>query len=220
MTVVGVDGWKGRWVGVFLKDGVFTDVEIFDSISDISLLKEPQVIAIDVPIGLEDGKPREADIDARKLIGKRSSSVFPAPPLFCLEPGWQSYREANQESRRRYEKGINVQTFALMKNIREAEAASHADSRIFETHPEVCFACLRSSPLEYSKKTWNGQQERLTLIEEAGILFPKFLDKEKGKIPPDDLLDAAAAAWTANRIALGTAEALPDSEQRRNRIWF
>ncbi|NUP38908.1 MAG: DUF429 domain-containing protein, partial [Streptomyces sp.] len=31
-----------------------------------------------------------------------------------------------------------------------------------------------------------------------------------GRVPPDDVLDAAAAAWSAHRIALGTAASLPD----------
>jgi len=220
MEVIGVDGWKGRWVGVFLQDGILADVRIFESIHAISKLEGPQAIAIDVPIGLQEGAPRLADSEARKLIGARSSSVFPTPPAFCLEPKWQAYREANQESRRRYERGISIQSFALMKYIREADLVSKADSRIYETHPEVCFSCLKSSPLEYSKKTWNGQQERVALLKEAGIFLPHYLEGERGKIPPDDLLDAAVAAWSANRIALGTAKALPDGEQRRHRIWF
>jgi len=33
-------------------------------------------------------------------------------------------------------------------------------------------------------------------------------------VPPDDLLDAAAAAWTAWRVATGKAEVLPVSERR------
>lgn len=31
-----------------------------------------------------------------------------------------------------------------------------------------------------------------------------------GRTPPDDVLDAAAAAWTAHRIAHGRAHSLPD----------
>lgn len=220
MKVVGVDGWKGRWVGVFLDDGALADIEIFDSIHDISQLKDPEVIAIDVPIGLEEGGRRRADVDARKLVGGRSSSVFSSPPAFCLESKWKTYQEVNQESKRRYELGISAQSYAMLRYIREAEIASNADPRIYETHPEVCFSCLKSSPLEYSKKTWNGQQERIDLLSQAGILLPKYLAEEKGKIPADDLIDAAVAAWSANRITLGTARAVPDTKQRRNRIWF
>ncbi len=220
MKVAGVDGWKGRWVCVFLNDGALAEVNIFETIHEISQLESPQVIAIDVPIGLEEGGSREADVAARKLIGGRGSSVFATPPAFCLDPKWHDYHEANQESRRRCLKGIAKQSFALMKYIRDADAASLIDSRIYETHPEVCFSCLKSGPLEYSKKTWNGQQERIELLQKAGIILPKYLTEEKGKIPPDDLLDAAVAAWSANRIALGVAKAIPDAGQRRHRIWF
>jgi hypothetical protein len=38
--------------------------------------------------------------------------------------------------------------------------------------------------------------------------------EDAGTVPPDDLLDAAAAAWTAWRVATGKAEVLPVSERR------
>jgi predicted RNase H-like nuclease len=44
-----------------------------------------------------------------------------------------------------------------------------------------------------------------------------------GTVPPDDILDAAAVAWSADRIARGQASSLPDPPQVAAvpiAIWF
>ena len=50
--------------------------------------------------------------------------------------------------------------------------------------------------------------ERLDLLERNGITVPSALGVA-GAAAPDDVLDAAAAAWTAGRIANGAARSLP-----------
>ncbi len=57
-----------------------------------------------------------------------------------------------------------------------------------------------------------------------GIDLPDHLP-DAGKVPPDDLLDAAAAAWTAWRLLQGTAKVLPESAGGCDRtlgavIWY
>ncbi|MFI6764988.1 DUF429 domain-containing protein [Streptomyces sp. NPDC050355] len=37
---------------------------------------------------------------------------------------------------------------------------------------------------------------------------------DAGRTPPDDVLDAAAAAWTAHRIACGRARSVPNPPER------
>jgi len=59
----------------------------------------------------------------------------------------------------------------------------------------------------------------------AGIELPDQLDELTGKVPPDDLLDAAAAAWTAWRCVNGKGQALPGPDndfsiKDRGLIWF
>ena len=76
--------------------------------------------------------------------------------------------------------------------ILEVDPIAAKDDRIIETHPEVCFRAMKGEPLAYSKKTWNGQGERRSLIADAGIDLPQHLP-DAGKVPPDDVLDAAAA---------------------------
>ena len=61
--------------------------------ADVSAI---QVIAVDIPIGLPDSaEPRAADIEARKLLGKRRSSVFPTPHRAVLEA--PTYAKANPD---------------------------------------------------------------------------------------------------------------------------
>ena len=52
----------------------------------------------------------------------------------------------------------------------------------------------------------------LSLLANEGIDLPEHLDELTGKAPPDDLLDAAAAAWSAWRCVRGRGEALSGSE--------
>jgi predicted RNase H-like nuclease len=48
---------------------------------------------------------------------------------------------------------------------------------------------------------------------------------EAGKVPPDDILDAAAAAWSAHRIANNLCGTIPNPPQINERgqrvaIWY
>jgi predicted RNase H-like nuclease len=84
---------------------------------------------------------------------------------------------------------------------------------MFEVHPEVSFREMAGAPLEHAKRSWNGQMERRRLLAGGGIELPDDLGS-LGPVPPDDVLDAAAAAWSANRIADGVARAFPNPPQR------
>ena len=220
VIVAGVDGWKGRWVAVFLQHGKFQRAEVFDSLTDVVQNQQPQIFGIDVPIGLAKVPPRAAEAAARSLLGPRRSSVFDPPAKMFLDEKWAVYREANQESKQRFERGISAQGFALMKNIREADRIASKDKRCYEVHPELTFRAINGAPLTADKKSWNGLQQRMKLLKREGIKLPTELPEELIKVPADDLLDAAAAAWSAMRIANGDGEAVLDTKQRLGRIWF
>ncbi len=83
--------------------------------------------------------------------------------------------------------------------------------RIVEVHPEASFRELAGEPLKHSKKTWNGMMQRMRLLEKAGINIPAELG-EIGRVGVDDVLDAAAIAWTANRYANNRARSLPPQQ--------
>jgi predicted RNase H-like nuclease len=80
--------------------------------------------------------------------------------------------------------------------------------RVAEVHPELCFARLAGQPLPDSKRTWTGAMHRRRLL--ADNVLPDDLGPAGRAAAIDDVLDAAAAAWTARRIALGQALPLPD----------
>jgi predicted RNase H-like nuclease len=83
--------------------------------------------------------------------------------------------------------------------------------RFREVHPECSFAAMAGTPLASRKKTEAGQDERRTLLAATGILVPH--DRGRGG-QVDDVLDAAAVAWTAHRITIGDAVSLPDPPER------
>jgi predicted RNase H-like nuclease len=80
--------------------------------------------------------------------------------------------------------------------------------RVVEVHPEASFREMAGAPLGANKKSYDGLMMRLELLEKGGIFLPKKLSI--GRVAVDDVLDAAAAAWTANRYAEGRAKSLPE----------
>ena len=80
-------------------------------------------------------------------------------------------------------------------------------------HPEVCSRAIKGKPLAYSKKAWNGENERCRLITSMGIALPGNIPDGAGGTAPDGLLDAAATTWTAWRVSTGDAKVLSESNR-------
>lgn len=233
--VAGVDVAAGRWVVVVLEDGAFwsavVGLELEALLADLSGIA---VVGVDIPIGLPSGEggdwPRAADRDARKRLRGRASSVFATPPRPVLE--CTAYEGANTLHRHLTGKGLSRQAWALGARILEVDALAAGDDRVVEVHPEVSFAALADEGgppargLPHGKKSWNGQHVRRGLLAAAGIELPDELEGEVGRVPADDLLDAAAAAWSAARFAAGSGgslgEAVSDGRPSRHagRIWY
>ncbi|HEX6577253.1 MAG TPA: DUF429 domain-containing protein [Jiangellaceae bacterium] len=207
MRVAGVDGAKGGWVAILLDDGRFAGDRLLQPIETTwEALADAQVIAIDIPIGYG---PREADTAARALLSGAASTVFSTPTREALErpfgPGL----------------GVSAQAHALGPRIKHVTVVAERDIRIYEVHPEVSFRAMNAwRPLSHRKKSAGGALERIALLGSQGIALD-HLD-EAGSVPLDDVLDAAAAAWTANRIGLRTAEAVPAAAHhaRLGVIWY
>lgn len=221
--VLGVDAaGKAGWVAVCLLAGQVETVRVERSFETLAHdHSDCEVIAVDMPIGLpEDGHHRECDRAARDFVGKRHLSVFPAPSEAILEA--PSHAAASELSKRLTGKGVSRQTYGLRGKIWEVAEIAGQDSRVIEVHPEVSFCALvGSAPLAFAKKTWNGQMQRRELLHDEGIDLPDELEEAAG-IPVDDVLDAAAAAWSAQRYAAGSWEAFPNGAQPGNRrvIWY
>ena len=78
-------------------------------------------------------------------------------------------------------------------------------------HPELSFAELAGAPLAETKHSPAGRARRRALLAGAGVPLPASVPGAA----EDDLLDAAAVAWSARRIAAGTARVLPDPPAQR-----
>ena len=68
---------------------------------------------------------------------------------------------------------------------------------------------MAGGPLPTSKKSWAGPQQRRQLLDAAGIRLSNELGLAGEVAAVDDVLDAAATAWTARRYASGQARAMP-----------
>jgi predicted RNase H-like nuclease len=197
---VGADGYPRGWVAVSLLEGRFERVALCPSFGDVlEEFPDAGVFGVDIPIG---AGPREADRLARARIGpRRGRSVFPAPTEEALRA--TAFAETT---------GVSRQLFALFPKIREV--AVHAqDPRVIEVHPEVSFWALKGAELEAAKTTWNGFLERRRLLRAAGIELPDALEPDP---PLIDVLDAAAAAWSARRYARTEAGRLGEGPT----IWY
>ncbi|MBL1095596.1 DUF429 domain-containing protein [Streptomyces coffeae] len=209
-TVVGVDACPTGWVAVILRAGAFAGAETAGGLAELlPRVPDAQVVAVDMPLGLLETGLRQADTLAVSIMAPHRSRVFPVPPSEVWRE--EDYAAANQCCRRLTGRGISRQTWGLAAKLREANAHRDAgDYRLHEVHPEVSFAAMNDSqPVAWSKKSWNGQAVRRGLLVGEGIALPDELGLA-GRVPTDDLLDAAAAAWSAHRIARGTARSLPD----------
>ena len=72
---------------------------------------------------------------------------------------------------------------------------------------------MARSPLLTRKKTWAGAEQRRRLLDGAGIRLGRELGLAGEMAGVDDILDAAAAAWTAQRYAKGQARSMPETPE-------
>jgi predicted RNase H-like nuclease len=215
MQVLGVDACgKQGWVAVRLAGGAYVG-----SLVDVSLAAllaragECAAVAVDMPLGLAETGWRAADREARALLGPRRSSVFlVAPRLAWLE---RDYEAAADRCEELAGGRLSRQAWALGPKLLEARACwQEHPLQIHEVHPELSFRALAGGvPLPWAKKTWRGQNTRRALLARAGVVLPDALG-EADDVPVDDVLDAAAAAWSAARIVDGTSAGVPAAEER------
>ena len=171
-----------------------------------------RVIGVDIPIGVPERDFRGLDLVARREAGPRGHSVFITPPRAALEA--ESHAEAVAVSRRLTGQGLSRQSYGLRAKIFEVEAClAGGGPAIREVHPELSFAAMKGRPADWPKRSYNGLMERRALLEAEGIRLPIELPAI-GSTPADDVLDAAAAAWSARRIAAGTHRTVPERPER------
>lgn len=213
--VLGVDACRKGWIGVAI--GVdATDAYFGSTIRELVALAEVDgeidVVAIDIPIGLPDKSRRKADVLARPFVGPRRNSVFMTPVRDALHAS--DHAAAVVVNHRLASEGISRQAFELRTKIFEIDGwIKECNHAVIEVHPEVCFATLAQGPLLTRKKTWAGAEQRRQLLEVASIRLINELGRAGEMAAVDDILDAAAAAWTARRFANGQARSMPETPE-------
>ncbi len=169
------------------------------------------VAGIDMPLGLLESGWREADREARGLLGPRRSSVFAIPPRAVWTQA--SYQAAGQRCRELTGQGFSIQAWGLRAKLLEANRyRGTCGHRLYEVHPELAFGAMAGAPLALSKHTAAGRDMRRELLSRAGIAIPPV-----PPAPVTDTLDAAAVAWSAWRIAAGQAVVIPARPQLDDR---
>jgi len=233
MLVVGVDGCRGGWCAVSLsKDKCIVDVyPDFNAVWE--KYHEASSILVDIPIGLPHSgiKTRRCDEEARGILGKRTSSVFPVPSRDAIYlkgntlKDWnlKRYREACEANQASLGKKISKQAWNISKKIREVDEVLLGDCEarkvVREIHPEVCFWALNNKkPMVHNKKTEEGANERLAVLRQF-IPDSDFLVIHSLKVivgaGGDDIIDAFAAAVTARQCAnTDTWRTIPEEAEK------
>jgi predicted RNase H-like nuclease len=215
--LAGADGYRKRWIVAIDEGGGSTRIGLVDTVAQLIGSPQLELLLIDVPIGLLDAGPRQADIRARQMIGPRRNSVFAAPIRPML--GATSYREACDI---RYEiegKRCSKQLFHIIPLIRQLDemVAPDLQDRVREGHPEVSFTALGGAPMTAAKLKPEGRAERLDHLRRE---FPDIDENiarfgRRGAIV--DILDAYVLLWSARRIAAGRGEAIPPEPEYDSR---
>lgn len=224
--ISGADGCKAGWVVVSkdLDSGAISWCLCRDAQALIHGEPAPDVLAIDVPIGLPDIGARECDKAARQLLGpQRGSSVFSAPlrPMLAAE----TYVEASRIRFGIEQKKMSIQAWGIVPKIREVDAILGRDARlqarVHEVHPEVSFCFLggQQQRPQFSKKKREGREERIRLLEPVfgQAVRQALATKRELASQEDDILDAFVALWTAGRILSGSARTLPAEPAKDSR---
>jgi len=234
-SIAGVDGCRAGWLVVLAhplaRDAQEHQVTVCARFDEtLTLLPMSTVSAVDIPIGLlAERQPggRDCDRFARRLLGRRASSVFTPPTRPLLDA--THYAQVRGH-------GLSIQAFNILPKIREVDRVitPALQQHVYEAHPELAFQALAGHPLQDRKKTVAGREARLRVLENIpsplfhGIraAFERVLRAcKRTDVAPDDILDAYVLVWTARRIWRGQAQRVPRSPQYdarglRMEIWY
>jgi predicted RNase H-like nuclease len=234
-SFAGIDGCRAGWLVVLAhplarhaQEHQVTICARFDDV--LALLPTSAVSAVDIPIGLlveQQPGGRDCDRCARRLLGRRASSVFTPPTRPLLDA--THYAQVRGH-------GLSIQAFNILPKIREVDRVMTPvlQQQVYEAHPELAFQALAGHPIQDRKKTVAGREERLRVLET--IPSPWFYGIraafehvqhtcKRADVAPDDILDAYVLVWTALRIWRAQAQRVPRSPQHdarglRMEIWY
>ena len=206
--ISGVDGCKGGWL-TFHFDGKSWSENLFEEINELYRASDSNLILIDIPIGLRstESSERLCDLESRKILNKRKSSIFPAPSRLAIH--CNEYREASQKNKEATGRGLSKQSFNIITKIKEVDDLIQSvnynprNKRIREVHPEVCFWGLNGcTEMNYKKKSALGICERMQVLGDYIKDVDKIFDQTRSRyyktqVADDDIIDALVCAVTA-----------------------
>lgn len=219
-TVLGVDARRpDAWVTVRLEEGRLAAISRFQTLDELlAEAGDAAVVAFDVPIGHDDrdgsrrGGRRAADVAARDALGEAGERVFWTPPLQVFEH--DSYGQAAKQAEAEGWPVPEEPMFAGRRRLLAVNEAAGDDERIVEIHPETTYLALSEAhadggPLATYGRGPRATYERLQLLAEVGLRPARSLGGV-GRMSPRDVLEASAAAWSADRVARGDHGRLPE----------
>lgn len=234
-VAVGVDGCKGGWFAVKRDRASGTiEVAVWETFAQLlHWAPAPAVIGVDMPIGLATGASRDCDTQARKRLGwPRATSVFSPPVRVVL--GASSYEDACARNRAAVGRAMSKQAFNILPKIAELDAVLQTlprqPQRVFEVHPELAFMALaqsrsgksdgrrggeKSKGLVEPKRTAAGHARRLALLptEYRVAVDQALTNMKRAACAADDVLDAFAVLWSAERCVKGDAIAIAEKPE-------
>lgn len=216
--MLGIDACPRAWVGIGWQGGEQLWAYVGSTVAEVvaeCLADGPlAVVGVDIPIGLPRAGVRRADEDARSVVGAQWRSVFSTPVRAVVQA--PDYETACRISKKESGGAPSKQSFGMSKRILEVEAwldevpTGPQRPPVYEVHPEVTFAQMSGRLLLHGKRTWAGAEQRRMLLAREGLFLAGTLGAAGGRAGVDDVVDAAAAAWTAARIATRDAYPIPD----------
>jgi predicted RNase H-like nuclease len=225
--VVGVDAYRDGWVAAVVAVPVGDPVagpvggpgnrpisqvrwELYPRFETLLHAYPDAHVAVDIPLELPTSGRRPCEDEARAFLGSARSSIFYTPPWWTLT----AYRLDGPHPRG---VGVSIQTWNILPKVHEAMSARSATRhpRVGEVHPECSFRAMAGATKRNpglvrtqlaSKKTGLGVGQRLNLLRDRGAVSIPDLGGAPAGPAVDDLLDAVAAAWTAQRWRAGSAD--------------
>ena len=225
----GVDGCHAGWIVVSCDSQLcFQSAELKEDIQEIlDYTRGAALTLIDIPIGLKDRElpgRRTCDVEGRKILGKRAFSVFTAPQREALKAEtWEGEKGASNINKEICGMGLSKQTWGIMKKIASVDSVLVSNvslqSRLRETHPEVCFWSLNNrQEMKDPKTSVQGLGERLDVLarlsQNANEFYNRIKNQYKVKdVSSDDIVDAMAAALTARLSERYGIQTLPQTPE-------
>jgi len=219
--VHGADGAPGGWAIVTVAAEGPPEPRAAFAPSLAPLVESGAVVAVDMPIGLPEritGPGRVAEQAVRPLLRARQSSVFSIPSRAAVFAGTYAEACARAVATSDPPRKVSRQAFQIFPKIREIDRLLTPERarRVVECHPEVAFWRLNGGrPMDTPKRVRGvpareGLRSRIALLTQHGLAEGFFEGANGSGIPLVDLVDAAACALVARRVAAGEAVSFPD----------